>query len=73
MGLQHGCSSSYIYIVAGGVGGSSMVELMMFVDIWDMKLGDWCCSCGVHNYASRSNHFKRHMIRAEDDVASMVA
>ncbi|XP_072959427.1 RNA-binding protein involved in heterochromatin assembly dri1-like [Typha angustifolia] len=25
---------------------------------WDVKPGDWYCSCGVHNYASRPNCFK---------------
>ncbi|XP_072968405.1 RNA-binding protein involved in heterochromatin assembly dri1-like [Typha angustifolia] len=25
---------------------------------WEVKPGDWYCSCGVHNYASRANCFK---------------
>ncbi|THU60068.1 hypothetical protein C4D60_Mb07t08740 [Musa balbisiana] len=39
----------------------------------DVKLGDWCFSCGVDNYASYSSRFKWRLIRVEDDVASVVA
>ncbi|CAL9074664.1 unnamed protein product, partial [Musa acuminata var. zebrina] len=64
---------SYVYVAAGDVGGGSAVELMIFMDVpnWDVKLGDWCCSCSIHNYTSSSNCFTRHLIRVEDDAASM--
>ncbi|RWW87478.1 hypothetical protein BHE74_00003691 [Ensete ventricosum] len=38
---------------------------------WDVKPGDWYCSCGVHNYASRSNCFKCGATK--DDSTSAVA
>ncbi|CAL9066359.1 unnamed protein product [Musa banksii] len=38
---------------------------------WDVKPGDWYCSCGVHNYASRSSCFKCGATK--DDSASAVA
>ena len=39
--------------------------------VWDVKPGDWYCSCGVHNYASRSNCFKCGA--AKDDSTAAVA
>ncbi|THU50736.1 hypothetical protein C4D60_Mb06t23460 [Musa balbisiana] len=53
--------------------GVERVDYTSISESWDVKLGDWYCSCGVHNYASHSSHFKWHMVGIEDDVASVVA
>nr|CAD1824310.1 unnamed protein product [Ananas comosus var. bracteatus] len=35
---------------------------------WDVKPGDWYCSCGVHNYACRSNCFKCGAVKNDSGV-----
>ncbi|THU64719.1 hypothetical protein C4D60_Mb01t29400 [Musa balbisiana] len=42
IGLQQGHSSSYVYVVAGGMGGGSVAELMTFVDAPKQKLELGC-------------------------------
>ena len=55
------------YANFGGRGGSSFAG---FGAGSDVRPGDWYCSCGAHNFASRSNCFKCSAYKEEAAVNS---